>query len=86
MTADARAHWERARSSLRAAGVLADIGDGDGSASRAYYAAFHAVTALFLSEGQVHTKHSALEASVHRDLVKSGRVDVRFGQAFQDLR
>ncbi|MEW6265652.1 MAG: HEPN domain-containing protein [Thermodesulfobacteriota bacterium] len=46
--------------------------DFDGCASKAYYAAFHAVTAWFLLKARFFKKHSALEAAVHRDLVHAG--------------
>ena len=74
MTADyPRIEWDRARDALRDAHLLLSNGGFDGAASRAYYAAFHAVTALFALEGRIFAKHSALEAAVHRDLVKPGR-------------
>jgi uncharacterized protein (UPF0332 family) len=53
--------------------------------SRAYYAAFHAVSALFAMEGRTHRKHSALEAAVHRDLVRPGRWPAELGDAFSDV-
>ena len=52
------------------------------AASRAYYAAFHAVTALFALEGRIFAKHSALEAAVHRDLVKAGKWSADLGRDF----
>ena len=58
---------------LRDANLLLANGGLDSAASRAYYAAFHAVTALFGLEGRTFAKHSALEAAVHRDLVKTGK-------------
>ena len=73
MTADyPRTQWDRAVDAIRDADLLLANGGFDGAASRAYYAAFHAVTALFSLEGRIFTKHSAVEAAVHRDLVKAG--------------
>jgi len=46
--------------------------DPESAASRAYYAAFHALTALFALRGQSFKKHTALRAALHRDLIKSG--------------
>lgn len=54
----------------------------DSAASRAYYAAFHGVTALFALEERVFTKHSGLEAAVHRDLVKVGRWSTDLGRDY----
>lgn len=78
----ATAEWSRAMDALRGAGHLAGVGDSDGAASRAYYAAFHAATALLALDEKSFTKHSALEAAVHRDLVNSGRWTSELGRDF----
>jgi uncharacterized protein (UPF0332 family) len=65
--------------------MLNDGGDPDAAASRAYHAAFHAVSALFAAEGRSFGKHAAVAAAVHRDLVRSGRVPVEFGAAYTAL-
>jgi uncharacterized protein (UPF0332 family) len=57
----------------------------DGVASRAYYSAFHAVSAFFALDEIYFTKHSALRAAVHRDLVKSGKWAVSFGEDYSLL-
>ena len=77
-----RTEWERAVDSMRGASLLLTSGDFDGAASRAYYAAFHAVTALFALDGQTFTKHAAVQAAVHRDLVKAGRWSAALGKDF----
>ena len=83
MTADyAQTEWNRAVDTLRDAHLLLANGRFDSAASRAYYAAFHAVTALFALEGRNLVKHSALAAAVHRDLVKAGRWSTDLGQDF----
>ena len=64
----AKMEWERANRTLDSAMKLA-TSDPDSAASRAYYAAFHAVTALFALREKTFIKHSALRAAVHRDLV-----------------
>jgi len=46
--------------------------DPNSAASRAYYAAFHAVSALFLLNDKSFVKHKSIEAAVHRDLVLPG--------------
>ena len=90
MTADyTGTEWDPAIDALREADILVTNGGFDGAASRAYYAAFHAVTALFALEGHIFTKHSALEAAVHRDLVKAGKWPSDLGRDFSfcvDLR
>jgi len=76
--------WSRAERALRTAQALV-AEDPDAAASRAYYAAFHAVSALLAFEGQSYRKHSAVERAVHRDLVKTGRWTPEVGAAFSWL-
>lgn len=79
-----RALWDRARESLRGAEALLDI-DSNATASRAYYAAFHGVSAMFALEGRTFRKHSEVLATVHRDLVHAGRWPTELGRAFSQL-
>ena len=84
----ADSEWKRALCSLETAKRNARR-DPDSAASRAYYAAFHALTALFALRGQTFTKHSAIRAALHRDLVKPGEWSADLGEAYQivfDLR
>jgi uncharacterized protein (UPF0332 family) len=76
--------WQRALRTLETAKQNACT-DPDSAASRAYYAAFHALTALFALRGQTFSKHSAIRAAVHRDLVKSGEWSAYLGEAYQVL-
>ena len=64
--------WERAQKTLLVARAVVSL-DADSAAGRAYYAAFYAVSAHFAMQGQTFTRHSAVEAAVHRDLVKAGQ-------------
>ncbi|MCK4659234.1 MAG: HEPN domain-containing protein [Phycisphaerae bacterium] len=84
MNREVEALWERATTAIESARALLDI-DPDGSASRAYYAAFFGVSALFAMEGRVFTKHTAVAAAVHRDLVKTGRWPVELGEIYSWL-
>jgi len=76
--------WHRASQALDTARRVSAY-DPDAAASRAYYAAFHAVSALFALEGREFKKHSALEAAVHRDLVKAGRWPQELGTDYHFL-
>lgn len=78
----ARTEWDRALEAFQSAQLLVAHGGLDSAASRAYYAAFHAATALFALEGRTFTKHSALEAAIHRDLVKAGRWAADLGRDY----
>jgi uncharacterized protein len=79
----ARTEWDRALEAFRSAQLLVAHGGFDSAASRAYYAAFHAVTALFALEDRTFTKHSMLETAVHRDLVKTGRWSADLGRDYR---
>ena len=84
MSREAEDLWRRATRNLRTAASLVEA-DPDSAASRAYYAAFHAVAALFVCEGKTFSTHKAVHTAVHRDLVKAGRWPAELGQAFAAL-
>lgn len=84
MNARAADLWGRAKKALAVAKAVVTL-DPDSAASRAYYAAFFAVSARFFLEGKAFTKHSAVEAAVHRDLVKAGIWPVELGQGYSRL-
>jgi len=80
----AATEWQRALRTLTSAEKLVDS-DPDSAASRAYYAAFHALTALFALRGQTYSKHSALRAALHRELIKTGRWEQELGRSYDFL-
>lgn len=84
MKEEAKAFWERANLTLDSARSLLE-NDPDSAASRAYYAAFYAVSGLFALRDQSFSKHSALESAVHRDLVRPGLWPPELGEAFSSL-
>ena len=69
MNKEAVEFWNRAVRSFQTAKLLLQV-DPDGGASRSYYAAFYAVSALFALQGKTFSKRSAVESAVHRDLVR----------------
>ena len=73
------ANIERAGQSIGAAKALASEGYHDFAASRAYYAAFYAATAVLLSEGLELSKHSGVIASIHQRFIKTGKLDKEHG-------
>ncbi len=77
--------WERAQESLQVARSVYEASP-DTAASRAYYAAFYALSALFQLEGRRFRKHTGIEAAVHRDLVKTGRWSAEMGEKYTKLR
>lgn len=79
------ANLERAEQSVQAARQLASGGYYDFAASRAYYAAFYAATAVLLSEGLELSKHSAVIASIHQRFVKTGKLSKEQGKTLNWL-
>lgn len=79
------ANLERAEKSIQAATELAASGFYDFAASRAYYAAFYAATAVLLDEGLEFSKHSGVIASIHQRLVKTGKLDKEQGKGLNWL-
>lgn len=84
MSTLAEESWRKAQASLAAAKSIVSI-DPNSSASRAYYAAFHAVTALFAYREVTFSKHSQLRSAVHRDLVHQGSWDASLARDFDFL-
>lgn len=75
----ALAFWDRAQEAL--ASAQANLAMSKATAvSRAYYAAYYAVSAWFSLAGKTFKSHHMLEAAVHRDLVKTGRVPPELGR------
>lgn len=75
-----RANLERAESSLQAARLLFDAQYSDDVASRAYYAAFHAASALLLSKNLSFNSHSGVLRAVGLNFVKTGQLDRHHGR------
>jgi len=80
----AATEWERACRAIGSAEQLVQT-DPDSAASRAYYAAFHALTALFALRGQAFAKHSAIRAALHRGLVQAGLLGEDVGRDYDFL-
>lgn len=80
----AGSQWQRARRIIQTASMLVET-DAESAASRAYYAAFHALTALFALRGQSFKKHAALRAALHKDLIKSREWPMERGKDYDLL-
>ena len=74
-----RSQWTKAARSLAAAQAILAT-DPDSSASRAYYAAFHGVTTVLAGRGMEFTKHTAVRAALHRDLIQTGLLPADLGR------
>ena len=74
---------ENAHQALTDAEVLLKSGSCRGAINRAYYAMFHAVSALAISTGQVFRKHAALISFFQREFAKPELLDRKHGRALQ---
>jgi uncharacterized protein (UPF0332 family) len=76
--------WFRAKDALRAGRHVLKVSP-DTAASRAYYAAFYAVSALLALKDRTFRKHTAVESAVHRDLVRTGLWSEKLGEDYSRL-
>ncbi len=74
------ANMERAKESVQAAKELVSGGHFDFAASRAYYAAFYAATAILLHNEIEFKKHSGIISTIHQKFVKIGKLESKFGK------
>jgi len=74
------ANLERARQSIDVAKEPVGKGYHDFAASRAYYGAFYAATAVLLGAGLEMSKHSGVIASIHQRFVKTGKLSEEQGK------
>ena len=79
-----RSQWTKAARAVASAAAILDM-DPDSAASRAYYAAFHGVTAVLACRGLSFTKHTAVRAALHRDLIQAGLLSAELGRDYDYL-
>ncbi len=51
----------------------------------AYFACFHAFSSLLLKSGKTFRRHSEVRAALHRDFVRLGKIDSKWGKHFDWL-
>ena len=85
MTPECEALLAAADAKLRAADLLLTEGLPDDAASRAYYAAFHAVSALHLADGNAFSSHAQLIGRFNKDFVRTGRMPTAFAKILTRL-
>jgi uncharacterized protein (UPF0332 family) len=74
----------QAREALASAQAELAAGRRHFAVNRVYYACFYSASAVLLRRGRTYVRHSAVRAAVHRELVKTGRLDAAWGR-FYDL-
>lgn len=76
----------KARDKARVARDLLARREWDDAVSRAYYAAFHAAQAALLTEGQRAETHRGVVTLFGLLLVKTGKLEKRWGKLFANLK
>ncbi len=84
-TDEITANLERANSALQAAKLLLSSGFPNDAASRAYYSAFHAATALLLFKGLSFGSHAGILRAVSLNFVKTGELPRNYGRTLNWL-
>ncbi|MDF0668375.1 MAG: HEPN domain-containing protein [Nitrospira sp.] len=81
-----RGYSAKAREKARVARDLYAKGEWDDAISRAYYAAYHAAQAALLTEGQRGDTHKGVVMLFGLLLVKTGKLDKKWGKCLSNLK
>ena len=85
MTPECAALLAKADSKLKTARIDFANGRYDDAVSRAYYAAFHAMSAALLAKGLAFSSHGQVIGAFSREFLKTGVLASSFGRAVQEL-
>lgn len=77
--------WDKAESSILSAQRELDAGAYIYSINRLYYALFYAVSAVLLEKDITFKKHSGVRAAFHRNIVKPGLMEIKWGKLYDQL-
>jgi len=79
-------YWlEKSEESLKSARREFKAGAYDFSINRIYYAAFYGVSAVLLDRNMSFKKHSGVRAYFHREFIKEGLIEVKWGKFYDKL-
>lgn len=79
-------YWqEKAKKSLNSANREFEAGAYDFAINRTYYAVFYGVSAVLLERKMSFKKHSGVRANFHREFIKEGLLDVKWGKFYDKL-
>lgn len=81
-----KGYLEKAGEKLKVASSLLEDGAYDDAVSRAYYAAFHAATAVLLTEGLAAETHRGLLNMFGLHFVKTGKIEKKYGKYLANLK
>lgn len=76
---------ESAKNDLRSARVLRDIDDYKGANNRAYYAVFHAITAVHGLNRKAYKRHKDAVANFNKEYVKTEAFPREMGRKISEL-
>lgn len=77
--------FDKAKNKLATARILFDTGQYDDSVSRAYYAVFHAMTAILYRDGLVFSKHGQIIGTFNKRYIKTGIFPAEFSRQIDVL-
>jgi hypothetical protein len=77
--------WAKAWDSLASARREFDAGAYSFAMNRLYYAAFYGVCAALIERHQSFKKHSGVRAGFHRQFIKTGLLDRKWGRLYDQL-
>ena len=77
--------WLKAKDSLSSARREFKANSYSFAINRLYYAAFYAVCAVLLERQQSFRKHSRVRVAFHRQFIKTGLLDMKWGRLYDQL-
>jgi len=77
--------WEKSKESFDSAWREFSAGVYSLAVNRLYYAAFYAVSAVLLEYQFSFKKHSGVRSTFHREFVKTGLMDTKWGKFYDQL-
>lgn len=77
--------WAKAQDCLESAEREYAAGAFSFVMNRLYYAAFYSVCASLLERRQSFKKHSGVRAAFHRQFIKTGLIDTKWGRFYDQL-
>ena len=79
-------YWlEKSEESIASAKSEISYGRLSFAVNRLYYAMFYAMTAILTAKGESYRKHSGVRAALHRDFVKTGKINKETGRIYDEL-
>jgi len=79
-------YWlEKAQEALESAKSEYKAGRLSFAINRIYYACFYAVSAVLRERGKKFKKHKGVRSALHRDMVKNGVIEERWGRFYDDV-